>query len=73
MHTLNEATRTETRPVAIGARKRGLTMGDKSPKQQKKNADQQKKTQGAKDQKRKDGAPVSGNPAKAGAAKPKGK
>jgi hypothetical protein len=49
-------------------------MGDKSPKQQKKNADQKKSTQGAKDQKRKDSAPVSGNPAKAGAAgKPKGK
>ncbi len=44
-----------------------LTMGDKSPKQQKKAADQKKTSQGAKDQKRKDAAPVSG------ATKPKGK
>lgn len=42
-------------------------MGDKSPKQQKKAADQKKSSQGAKDQKRKESAPASG------ATKPKGK
>lgn len=66
MHTLHETTPSETPPVHRRTRK-VLTMGDKSPKQQKKAADQKKTSQGAKDQKRKDAAPVSG------ATKPKGK